>query len=85
MESGIDLEAQLRRGLSHSEGEFLRMDEKEFNLLKAHQKYDGFAKLSDIGGAIRAGASDTLTDGRLEELTLVVGREASPEDGGGER
>ena len=32
--SGIDLEAQLRRGLSHSEGEFLRMDEKEFNPLK---------------------------------------------------
>ena len=85
--SGIDLEAQLRRGLSHSEGEFLRMDEKEFNPLKKLIKnMMSFAKLFQTSAEPLSKVLQIpyLTDGRLEELTLVVGREASDKDGGGE-
>ena len=82
--SGIDLEAQLRRGLSHSDGEFLRMDEKEFSPFKKLIKnMMSFAKLFQTSAEPLEQVLQIpyLTDGRLEELTLVVGREAADEDG----
>ena len=81
--SGIDLEAQLRRGLSDSQSEFLKLDDKGFDPLKKLIKdLMSFTKLfkTSVDPSEQVLQIPYLTEGRLEELTLVVGRETPDDD-----
>ncbi len=80
--SGIDLESQLSRGLLDSEGEFFKLGDKGLDPLKKLLKdMMSFTKLFKTSAEPSEQVLQIpyLTEGRLEELTLVVSREASDE------
>ena len=81
--SGIDLESQLRRGLSDLQSDFLKLDNKDFDPLKKLIKdLMSFTKLfkTSVDPSEQVLQIPYLTEGRLEELTLVVGRETPDND-----
>ena len=76
--SGIDLESQLRHGSLNLEGEFLRLEDKGLDPLKKLIKdIMSFTKLFRTSSEPSEQIIQIpyLTDGSLDELTLVVGRE----------
>ena len=77
--SGIDLEAQLKRDSINLEGEFFKLEDKGLDPLKKLIKdIMSFAKLFRTSSETSEQILQIpyLTDGSLQQLTLVVGRDS---------